>query len=108
VLGAAFLFGLSHILPTLNSLETDPAGEVLDSSAEMAAVAVGAVITTAIADVAFALLRSRVSSVAAPIVFAVGKSRRGPGVPPVPGRIASNVSKSASGFLGARCSSQHR
>lgn len=68
VIVSAVLFGLWHILPTLNSLETNPAGDVLDSSAGIAAAAAGAVITTALAGVVFTWLRFRASSVAAPIV----------------------------------------
>ena len=71
VLAATVLFGLWHVLPTLDSLETNPAGDVLESPAETVAAVAGAVVTTAIAGVVFSWLRFKASSVVAPILLHV-------------------------------------
>ena len=69
MLASTLLFGLWHILPTLDTLETNPAGDVLDSPAGIGVAIAGAVVTTSIAGVVFAWLRLRASSVVAPIVL---------------------------------------
>lgn len=62
------LFGLWHILPTLNTLETNPAGGMLDGFTEVALAAVGSVIGTALAGLGFLWLRLRANSTVAPVM----------------------------------------
>ncbi len=69
VVATSVVFGLWHILPTLNSLETNPAGDVLATPAGISAAVAGAVLSTAVAGVVFAMLRFRATSVVAPIVL---------------------------------------
>lgn len=62
------LFGLWHILPTLNTLETNPAGGMLDGIPAIVAAAIGSVIGTAFAGFAFLWLRLRANSTVAPVM----------------------------------------
>lgn len=62
------LFGLWHILPTLNTLETNPAGGMVDGFTEVALAAVGSVIGTALAGLGFLWLRLRANSTVAPVM----------------------------------------
>jgi membrane protease YdiL (CAAX protease family) len=69
-LGAAvassFVFGMWHILPTLDTLQTNPAGDLFSGILGVAAAAIGAVGGTMLAGFAFLWLRLRANSVAAP------------------------------------------
>ena len=67
-LATNLLFGLWHILPTLNTLETNPAGGMLDGFTEVALAAVGSVIGTALAGLGFLWLRLRANSTVAPVM----------------------------------------
>ena len=62
------LFGLWHILPTLNTLETNPAGGMLDGVPGVVAAAIGSVAGTALAGFAFLWLRLRANSTVAPVM----------------------------------------
>lgn len=65
---ANLLFGLWHILPTLDTLETNPAGGMLDGVAGVVAAAIGSVGGTALAGFAFLWLRLRANSTVAPVL----------------------------------------
>lgn len=67
-LATNLLFGLWHILPTLNTLETNPAGGMLDGFTGIALAAVGSVIGTAVAGFGFLWLRLRANSTVAPVM----------------------------------------
>jgi membrane protease YdiL (CAAX protease family) len=67
-LATNLLFGLWHILPTLNTLETNPAGGMLDGFAGIALAAIGSVIGTAVAGFGFLWLRLRANSTIAPVM----------------------------------------
>lgn len=67
-LGSNVLFGLWHILPTLNTLETNPAGGMLDGVWGVVAAAIGSVAGTALAGFAFLWLRLRANSTVAPVM----------------------------------------
>ena len=67
-LSTNLLFGLWHILPTLDTLETNPAGGMLDGFAGIALAAVGSVIGTALAGFGFLWLRLRANSTVAPVM----------------------------------------
>lgn len=62
------LFGLWHILPTLNTLETNPAGGMLDGFTGIALAAIGSVLGTAVAGFGFLWLRLRANSTVAPVL----------------------------------------
>jgi membrane protease YdiL (CAAX protease family) len=62
------LFGLWHILPTLNTLETNPAGGMLDGFTGVTLAAVGSVLGTAAAGFGFLWLRLRANSTVAPVM----------------------------------------
>ena len=63
------LFGLWHVLPTVQSLDTNPAvGPVTASRARSAGAVAGVVATTAAAGVGFSLLGRRARSVLAPVL----------------------------------------
>jgi hypothetical protein len=91
------LFGLWHVLPTLDSVRTNPVREVLPKGALGYAAAAGAAMpATAAAGVLFALLRNRGGSVVAPFMvhtainataYIGGRlSDRRPGRPAEPGQ----------------------
>lgn len=65
-LASAFLFGLWHILPTLDTLEVNPAGDFFDGFLGVAIAALGAVAGTALAGLGFLWLRLRANSTLAP------------------------------------------
>ncbi len=67
-LASSLLFGLWHILPTLDTLLTNPAGESIDSIPEVALALVGSVVGTALAGLAFLWLRLRANSTVAPVM----------------------------------------
>lgn len=62
------LFGLWHILPTLDTLQTNPAGGMLDGVAEIVIASAGSVIGTMIAGLVFLWLRLRANSTVAPVL----------------------------------------
>ncbi|MCZ7529755.1 MAG: CPBP family intramembrane metalloprotease [Acidimicrobiia bacterium] len=65
VAASSFLFGLWHVLPTLDTVEGNPAGGFFGSKAT---AALAAVVGTAVAGAGFAWLRIRSRSVVAPTV----------------------------------------
>lgn len=62
------LFGLWHVLPGLDTLESNPAGGFVESPLEIAGALVGGVIITAIAGYLFSWLRLRGNSLVTPFV----------------------------------------
>jgi len=62
------LFGLWHILPTIHTLDTNPAGGMLDGAVGTVAAAGGAVVGTAVAGFVFLWLRLRANSTVAPVL----------------------------------------
>lgn len=66
-IGAALLFGLWHVLPTLATLETNPAGDLFGGPAATTLAVAGGVVTTALAGLGFTWLRLRAAHVLAPI-----------------------------------------
>jgi membrane protease YdiL (CAAX protease family) len=67
-LATSLLFGLWHILPTLDTLLTNPAGENIDSVLEIALALTGSVLGTALAGFVFLWLRLRANSTVAPVM----------------------------------------
>jgi membrane protease YdiL (CAAX protease family) len=67
-LATSLLFGLWHILPTLDTLLTNPAGESIDSIPEVVLALSGSVAGTALAGFAFLWLRLRANSTVAPVL----------------------------------------
>lgn len=67
-LATSLLFGLWHILPTLDTLLTNPAGENIDSVLEIALALTGSVLGTALAGFGFLWLRLRANSTVAPVM----------------------------------------
>ena len=67
-LATSVLFGFWHILPTIDTLLTNPAGENIDSMPEIALALTGSVVGTTIAGLAFLWLRSRANSTVAPVM----------------------------------------
>lgn len=65
-LASNLLFGLWHILPTINTLETNPAGGMLEGIPGLVVAAIGSVAGTALAGFAFLWLRLRANSTVAP------------------------------------------
>jgi membrane protease YdiL (CAAX protease family) len=68
VLWSSALFGLWHIIPTLNGLETNELGDQVDSAAATTATVAGAVVVTFIAGIGFCWLRLRSRSIVAPMM----------------------------------------
>jgi membrane protease YdiL (CAAX protease family) len=67
-LATSLIFGFWHILPTLDTLLTNPAGESIDSIPEVALALAGSVAGTAIAGFVFLWLRLRANSTVAPVM----------------------------------------
>ncbi len=67
-LASSALFGLWHILPTLDTLDVNPAGDLFDGVLGIAIAALGAVAGTAIAGMGFLWLRLRANSTVAPML----------------------------------------
>jgi membrane protease YdiL (CAAX protease family) len=65
-LASSALFGLWHILPTLDTLDVNPAGDLFDGILGIVIAALGAVAGTAIAGLGFLWLRLRANSTLAP------------------------------------------
>jgi membrane protease YdiL (CAAX protease family) len=65
-LASNLLFGLWHILPTINTLETNPAGGMLEGIPGITIAAIGGVAGTALAGFGFLWLRLRANSTIAP------------------------------------------
>jgi membrane protease YdiL (CAAX protease family) len=61
-------FGLWHVLPAVESLDTHPVGEQLDSPTRSTAAVVGIVVTTGIAGAMLSVLQRRARSVLAPVI----------------------------------------
>ena len=64
----SFLFGLWHILPTLHTLGTSPAGDLINGAAGVVLAATTAVASTAVAGFAFLWLRLRANSTVASVL----------------------------------------
>ena len=67
-LATSALFGLWHILPTIQTLDTNPAGGFFEGVAGVVIAATGAVAGTAIAGLGFLWLRLRANSTVAPVM----------------------------------------
>jgi membrane protease YdiL (CAAX protease family) len=67
-LATSVLFGLWHILPTLDTLLTNPAGESIDSVAEVTLALVGTVVGLTLTGFGFLWLRLRANSTVAPVM----------------------------------------
>lgn len=67
-LASSLLFGLWHILPTIDTLDVNPAGDLFGGIVGVTVAAGGAVIGTALAGLAFLWLRLRANSTVAPIL----------------------------------------
>jgi len=67
-LASSALFGLWHILPTLDTLETNPAGGLLHGVGAIVLASAGSVLGTMVAGLAFLWLRLRANSTVAPVV----------------------------------------
>ena len=67
-LASSLLFGLWHILPTIDTLDVNPAGDLFDGIIGVAVAAIGAVGGTAIVGLGFLWLRLRANSTIAPIL----------------------------------------
>ncbi len=67
-LATSLLFGLWHILPTLDTLLTNPAGESIDSIPEVTLALAGSVAGTALAGLVFLWLRLRANRTVAPVM----------------------------------------
>ena len=67
LISAAF-FGLWHILPTIETLDTNPAGESFTGAIGVTIALVGAVVGTGLAGLAFTWIRLRANSILAPIL----------------------------------------
>ena len=69
VAASAAVFGLWHVLPTIESIDSHPVGARIGESRSQRATAVaGVVASTALAGVAFSLLQRRARSVLAPVI----------------------------------------
>ncbi len=69
VAASAAVFGLWHVLPTVESIDSHPVGERIGASRAQRATAVaGVVASTALAGVAFSWLQRRAHSVLAPVL----------------------------------------
>lgn len=67
-LASSMLFGLWHILPTINTLDTNPAGDLFSGAVGVFVAALGAVAATAVVGLGFLWLRLRANSTIAPIL----------------------------------------
>jgi membrane protease YdiL (CAAX protease family) len=65
---SGLMYGLWHVLPTLEQLDTNPAGDMIGGTRNKALAVAGVVAVTTIAGYGFAWLRDRSKSVAAPVV----------------------------------------
>jgi membrane protease YdiL (CAAX protease family) len=75
LVAAAFtslMFGFWHVLPTLDTLDTNPAGDLFSGIVGLALAIVGAVAGTMLAGLGFLWLRLYANSVAAPILAHIG------------------------------------
>ena len=68
VLWSSALFGLWHIIPTLNGLETNELGDQVDSALATTATVAGAVVVTFVSGIVFCWLRLRSRSIVAPMM----------------------------------------
>lgn len=71
-LWTSLLFGVWHILPTLDTIETNPAGDLFSGMIGMAIAIVGAVAGTMLAGLAFLWIRLYANSTLAPILAHIG------------------------------------
>lgn len=67
-LASSLLFGLWHILPTIDTLDVNPAGDLFAGIVGVVVAAGGAVIGTALAGLGFLWLRLRANSTVAPVM----------------------------------------
>lgn len=66
---SSVLFGLWHVLPAFEALETTPATDLVSAPATTVAAVVGQVIATGLVGAGFAWFRSRGGSIVAPILI---------------------------------------
>ena len=66
------LFGFWHILPTLDTLETNPAGDLFTGAVGLAAAIAGAVAGTMLAGIGFLLVRLYANSTWAAVLAHIG------------------------------------
>lgn len=69
---SAFFFGLWHILPTLETVEVNPAGELFSGVIGLMLAAAGAVVGTMVAGYGFTWLRLAANSTVAPWLAHIG------------------------------------
>jgi membrane protease YdiL (CAAX protease family) len=67
VLFSSVLFGFWHVIPALDSIQTNPAGDLASGSVAVAGIVAGQVLATAAAGSVLAWLRFRANSLVAPI-----------------------------------------
>lgn len=65
---SAVLFGLWHVLPTLDALNTNPAGDLVQGHVALGAAVIGTVAVLTVAGFGFTWLRLRAGSLVAPIL----------------------------------------
>jgi membrane protease YdiL (CAAX protease family) len=68
----SMLFGFWHILPTIDTLETNPAGDLFSGAAGLAIAIAGAVAGTMLAGLGFLLVRLYANSTVAAILAHIG------------------------------------
>ena len=68
----SLMFGFWHILPTLDTLETNPAGDLFSGIVGLMVAIVGAVGGTMLAGLGFLWLRLYANSIAAPVLAHIG------------------------------------
>jgi membrane protease YdiL (CAAX protease family) len=67
VLFSSVLFGFWHVIPALDSIQTNPAGDLASGSVAVVGIVAGQVLATTAAGSVFAWLRFRANSLVAPI-----------------------------------------
>ena len=67
-LASAAVFGLWHVLPTVDAIDTHPAGERVATRSQRVTATAGVVASTAFAGLAFTWLQRHARSVLAPVV----------------------------------------
>ncbi|MCZ7531948.1 MAG: CPBP family intramembrane metalloprotease [Acidimicrobiia bacterium] len=66
------LFGFWHILPTLHTIETNPAGDMFTGSIGITIAIIGAIAGTTMAGIGFLLIRLYANSTLAPVLAHIG------------------------------------
>jgi membrane protease YdiL (CAAX protease family) len=68
----SLLFGLWHVLPTLQTLETNPGGDIFTGAIGITVVVVGSIAGTAVAGLGFLWLRLLANSTYASVLAHIG------------------------------------